>query len=76
MYLFKQTHLVECLYLGTVSLGNCKIALQHILSILESWSPAPQLQVIGCSGTQEEPGLRALSEIFISLTIYRNQNAR
>ena len=76
MYLFKQTHLVECLYLGTVCLGYCKIALQDILSILESRGPAPQLQVTGGSGTQEEPRLGALSQIFISLTIYKNQIVR
>ena len=56
-YLFEQTHLVEGLYLGAVSLGSCEIVLQHLLSILHSGAPPPQLQMTAGPGTQEEPAL-------------------
>ena len=69
--LFKQTHLVERFYLGTVGLGNLKIVLQDIVSILDSWSPAPQLQVTAGPGRQEEPTLGSLRQIFISLQIIK-----
>ena len=69
MYQFKETHLVEGLYLGTVGLGCCEVVLQHFLSILHSRVPHPQFQETAAPPTQEERTLGALGQIFISSQI-------
>ena len=69
MYQFKETHLVEGLYLGTVGLASGEAVLQNFLCILHSRVPPPQRQETAAPPTQEEPTLGALGQIFISSQI-------